>query len=55
MIAKEEQEKELNKRGLQTMQITRKVSHHYKGVLSPPDYDEIRTEEIIVPKDKDKE
>jgi len=52
--AKEEQEKELNKRGLQTIQVTCKVRHRYKGTLSPYDNEETRTQEIIVPMDKNK-
>lgn len=48
---KERQEKELNKRGLQTMKVTRTIHHSYKGGLPMYDHDEIRTEEIIVPID----
>lgn len=49
-INKEEKEKEeLAKRGLKKIKVTRTIEHHYEGVFSPYDSEEVRTEEIIVP------
>lgn len=45
----EKEEKELEKRGLKKITVTRKIYHHHKGFLSPYNNEEIRTEEIIVP------
>ena len=46
---KEKKEKELNQSGFKTITVTRKIKHRNRGFLSPPDYDEEREEEIIVP------
>ncbi len=45
----EKEKEELAKRGLKKIKVTRTVKHHYKGMFSPYDNEEIRTEEIIVP------
>lgn len=45
----EKEEEELAKQGLKKIKVTRTVKHHYKGVFSPNDNEEFRTEEIIVP------
>ncbi len=54
MLAEDRERKELARHGLKKIEVTRHIHHRYDGsVFSPYDNDEERTEEIIVPMDRD--